>query len=242
LIARSHLPAHFACWNGATGAPYHGPFALYPYNCATRIWEYPWAFHAIPSQPGMRALDIGGGLSGFAVTLARNKLEVTVLDPGKSGQEPGVLLEQLARMHGAEVRHVEGHPGDPGLALDGFDLVYCLSVVEHLPSAQERARLMRAAWDALRPGGHFVLTVDLDLSLRPFTSKDRAPGSFNVPIPELLAAAPFRLVQGLLAELYGLPGFSAPRVRARAEAGELFLANGRILAQCLVLERPVDSG
>ena len=116
MIARSHLPAHFACWNGATGAPYHGPFALYPYNCATRIWEYPWAFHAIPSQPGMRALDIGGGLSGFAVTLARNKLEVTVLDPGKSGQEPGVLLEQLARMHGAEVRHVEGHPGDPGLA------------------------------------------------------------------------------------------------------------------------------
>ena len=92
MLALRNFPQHFRSWNLKHGAPHgherrhrsvirrfyserawtrlRGPFAIQGNN-SIRAFEYPWAFHAGAPAPGMRALDIGGGLCGFQFALSR---------------------------------------------------------------------------------------------------------------------------------------------------------------------------
>lgn len=67
MIPPPFLPAEFVIWNASTGASHAGQFSMYRFYASTRIWEYPWAWHAAPVRPGMRVLDIGGALCGFSL-------------------------------------------------------------------------------------------------------------------------------------------------------------------------------
>jgi len=230
MIARPHLPASFATFNGVTGAPYSGPYGQYVYAPSTRVWEYAWAFHAVSLQPGMRALDVGGGLSGFAITLAQAGLDVVVVDP----KPLAPLIGAWAREWGV---HVEAHATtvpEAGLEPNSFDVAFCLSVIEHVPDVEERRALMRGVYDLLRPGAPFVVTLDICLGMEPFTNRPGQPVMRNVSVAELIRHAPYQLAIGQADELTGMPGFDPGRISSRARRGE-FLRSGEILSQCFVL-------
>src|SRR5262245_55594684 len=110
LLARKSLVEKYHAWNSTHHAPFgrdrllglpaldaklfamapslRGPFGFQDNN-TTRVVEYPWAFHATPITPGLRVLEIGGGLSGFQFALDRAGCEVVNVDPGNQSHGRG---------------------------------------------------------------------------------------------------------------------------------------------------------
>src|SRR5438046_146307 len=101
MLAPQRIPSSFETWNRRWGAPrglergrwpilrrrevqWRAPRLVGPFgfqlNNDTRRFEYPWAFHSVPVEPGMRCLEVGGSLSGFQFVLAWSGAEVVNVD------------------------------------------------------------------------------------------------------------------------------------------------------------------
>lgn len=236
MIARPVLPAEFVVWNAMTGASHSGPFSMYRYCPSTRIWEYPWAWHAAPARAGMRVLDVGGAMSGFSLTLARAGADVLNVDPDPDWQSPDSLLNRWAQSFGVRVRTFRGEASAVPEPDASYDVAYCLSVIEHIPHADARARLMSGVRRLLRRGGLFVITIDVAFKLRPFSDIEGTPELRNVDVAELIAASSFSLVSGDPTELIGMPGFDAATILSRAQAGEFLTYSTGLATQCFVLQ------
>lgn len=119
---------------------------------------------------GARVLDLGCGWGRHAVGLARAGLELTGLDLSP------VLLEH-ARRHaagaGVEVEWVEADMREVPFR-DSFDAVVSLfSSLGYFLDDAEDVRALRAARDALRPDGLFLLeTMHRDHVVREFAERD----------------------------------------------------------------------
>jgi SAM-dependent methyltransferase len=265
MIARKALPPEHLAWNARWGAPFgrslyrrtrtgglldrtlftwapslRGPFGFQPNN-TTREAEYPWAFHATPIAPGMKVLEIGGGLAGFQFVLDRSGCMVVNVDPGMEAHGRGWPCDQagMDRLNRAFGTHVTLHNcflDAAPLADDTFDRAFSISVIEHIPEA-ELPGIMRRAYELLRPGGLFVITLDLFLDLRPFSARESNEFGSNVSVRMLAESAPFELVAGDRSELHGYPEFDADAVLARRET--LMVGSYHpALAQLLVLRKP----
>src|SRR6516225_6156242 len=108
MLAPAQLPDKYRQWNLANGAPFgrsiprrrflyrlfrtteqlRGFFSIQQNN-TTREFEYPWAFFSADVQPGMRVLDLGGGLGGFQFVLDRSGCHVINVDPGMEAEGVG---------------------------------------------------------------------------------------------------------------------------------------------------------
>jgi SAM-dependent methyltransferase len=137
-----------------------------PLHAWSRIWEYPYVYHHLArllSQANtapLRAVDVGSGVTFFPFSLARLGYHVTCtdIDPicerdlpqavSRVPHQPGTIDFKLS--DGSTLPFADGE----------IDVVYCISVLEHVP---EFTRLVREIRRILRPGGLFVLTVDIDL-------------------------------------------------------------------------------
>ena len=264
MIAPRELPKSFDEWNRKHGAPYgrrvrvtrwakrvlplslclrvSGPFAVQPNN-TTRLFEYPWAFHATPLAAGLKVLEIGGGLSGFQFHLDRHGCQVVNVDPGLEAKGVGwpcdaSSMAKLNRLFGTGVELRNTVVADAHLEAEAYDRVFAISVLEHLPD-EEADDAMRGALACLKPGGFCMLTVDLFLDIEPFTSQNENRFGKNASVRRLVEAAPFALVQGDPKELYGFDEFSADRVQSHL--ADYFIGMYPALTQCLVLQKPIDT-
>jgi SAM-dependent methyltransferase len=122
----------------------------------SRCWEYPYALYHLSESvsAGARVMDFGSGVTFFPFTLAE------ALDCYVTAVDVDPIIERgIQRIANRRVNYLDGHLP---LRCDGgaYDAIYCVSVLEHLPDpsgvVSELAR-------ALKPGGMFVLTIDLDL-------------------------------------------------------------------------------
>jgi 2-polyprenyl-3-methyl-5-hydroxy-6-metoxy-1,4-benzoquinol methylase len=274
VIGRKELPAKFAEWNEKWGAPFGyqgnrdfregrepdgslrlasrapaspevGPFGFQP-NSSTRIYEYPWAFFTAELEPGMRTLDIGGGISGFQFVLAKQGCAVTNVDPTARADynlwsDPGFVslnAEQHAmvnRVMGTDVQLIPERIQDADLEPGSFDRVFCLSVLEHV-EPDEAHQMLASVADALRPGGRALVTVDLFLDLRPFGVLTRNRWGINMNVGALIEGSGLRFVYGDPRELLGTPEFDFDRVVALLP--ELLIgASYPVMTQTLVLEK-----
>jgi SAM-dependent methyltransferase len=260
MLAPRDLPAAYAAWNERHGAPFgatgplpwyrrplasararerhRGPFQ-YQANNTTREFEYPWAFFTAEVRPGMTALEIGGGLSGFQFALARHGCRVTNVDPGMEGETfsfpcDEASIARLNALYGTDVRLRNTTLDGAGLADESFDVAFSISVLEHVDEpALETA--LREAYRVLRPGGRLVMTVDLFLNAQPFAD---APGSrfgTNIDLRRLVGYAPFALELGDPAQLHGFPEFRPGRILSDLE--RYFVGRYPTLVQCLVLRK-----
>ena len=57
-----------------------------------------------------------------------------------------------------------------GLEAGRFDRAFSMSVIEHL-TRRDMRQVMSHVFRCLKPGGVFILTIDLLLNLQPFTSR-----------------------------------------------------------------------
>ena len=138
-----------------------------PLHTWSRVWEYPYTYHhlrnwrsAWRSERLPVVADIGSGVTFFPFLIARLGCQVICLDTDPVCQRD---LNQATL-------HMAPTPGQLGFKLiDGIkleladescDAVYCVSVLEHIPNFRDTIREIARI---LKPGGIFVLTVDLDL-------------------------------------------------------------------------------
>lgn len=261
MIGRRLLPETCLRWNERWGAPFgrgmadglslkgrlrhpargeFGPFA-FQWNNTTRIFEYPWAYHAAQVVPGMRVMEVGGGLSGLQFVLDLEGCEVVNVDPGSDGAHSWPnsatdhdLLNQTFQTHVTLVQErVEALGHDAGT----YDRVFCISVIEHVPPDSAQA-MMRSMARLLKPGGLCVMTVDLFLDVYPFTEKRENSLGMNADVHALVAESGLELVSGYTDELHGFPEFDHRKIRSRAD--EFYEGRFHALAQALVLRKCPD--
>ena len=102
-------------------------------------------------ERGGRALDVGCGEGRFGRFLRAQGREVEYTGVDFAGD-----LLALADAPGRLVQRDLTQPGS--LAdLGRFDLVVCLSTLQHIPGSDNRARLVAEMGACLSPGGHLVL-------------------------------------------------------------------------------------
>lgn len=138
-----------------------------PLHTWSRVWEYPYTYHHLqqartqwPADPPPRVVDLGSGVTYFPFSLARLGYHVTCMDI-----DPVCAID-IARA----ARLLPLAPGKVDFRLINGDIlpledkeadaVYCISVLEHIPSPEKTIKEIARI---LKPGGHFVLTIDLDL-------------------------------------------------------------------------------
>jgi len=139
-----------------------------PLNNWSRRWEYPYVYHHL-RQTASRAssrelfavLDVGSGVTFFPFALAKLGMHVSCVDTDTVAERDIKRAIGLVPHQPGKIDFVLAD-GDTLPFPDGtVDAVYCISVLEHVPDpskvAVEIARV-------LKPGGLFVLTIDLDTS------------------------------------------------------------------------------
>ena len=261
MIAPRHLPDSFKLWNKKYGAPFGRQFFLnrrvqkvlpwrFWLRCAgyfsqqpnntIREFEYPWAFFATPLRPGLRVLEIGGGLSGFQFVLDKLGCKVVNVDPGLNAKGNKkwacdmAMMTILNRHFGTSVELRNTTLADADLPSNFFDRAFSISVMEHL-SDEELEQAMAIVHKCLKPGGFFILTVDLFPNLTPFTTQLTNEYGKNVNVHRLVEIAPFKLVKGEPTELYGYSDFNPDKILSNIK--NYFVGRDPALAQCIVLQK-----
>ena len=179
-------------------------------NNSNRVFEYPWAFFATSLDSAMNVLEIGGGFSGLQFVLAKHVSEVTNIDPminGHTRLRNQTLFNKLNSAFQTNVKLLQPKIQKVELKSNYFDRVFCISVLEHL-NDQDRSAIMKYTHQMLRPGGFFILSIDLFLDLVPFSNKRKNQYGTNASVYELFKQQNFRLASGKPAELYGFPNFN----------------------------------
>ncbi|GHF28023.1 class I SAM-dependent methyltransferase [Streptomyces morookaense] len=275
MLARKELPPEFVEWNKQWGAPYghrsarlieegkrpvqrpaqavadpanpdYGPFA-FQHASGTRVHEYPWMFAAAGLEPGMRVLDVGGGLSGQQFVAAKAGCEVVNVDPSARDDynvwtDPGYLPlspelhQRINDTFDTDVRLIAERIQDADLEPESFDRVLCLSVLEHLDPAEAK-EVIEVCARLLRPGGLMVLTVDLFLDLKPFGVLEENMWGINQDVGAAIADSGLVLETGDPRELLGFPEFDLDHVVASLP--EILIAPlYPVMSQSLTLRKP----
>jgi SAM-dependent methyltransferase len=212
-----------------------GPFG-WQGNNSTRVFEYPWAYHAIRrAGSNLRILEVGGGLSGLQFVLAREGYFVVNVDPGQDSlgwQYQSDLHRRLCRAYDAPVELFPKKIDSLELPPHSFDVILSVSALEHFCDP-DLATLAGAIKRLLKPDGIAVLTVDLFLDLKPFSGRDRNVWGRNFDVRDFLCTADLRLEEGNPAELLGFPEFNPAQIMGNLATyllGEPYPA----LSQCVV--------
>jgi 2-polyprenyl-3-methyl-5-hydroxy-6-metoxy-1,4-benzoquinol methylase len=162
---------------------FRSPEYFWPANALhtwSRIWEYPYVYYHLRNwHSGWKSgripvvADVGCGVTFFPFPLARLGCHLICADP-----DP-ICEKDLNRA----ILNIPQSPGkmdfrridSTSLPFESqeCDAVYCISVLEHIPdftiTVQEIARI-------LKPGGVFLLTIDLDLQSNSEISVGRYSG------------------------------------------------------------------
>jgi SAM-dependent methyltransferase len=216
-----------------------GPFAFQE-NCATRTFEYPWVQAAAELRPGMRVLDIGAGASGLQFVLAAEGCEVVSVDPLVNPDETvdWVFTERefqrLNRAFGSRVKFIRKTVEEAGLEESSIDRALAVSVLEHVPD-EACLSIVREVARVLKPGGLFVLTIDLFLDCAPFTERRANRWGENRDVRAMVEASGLRMRTGKPSELCGFIEFKPGAILA---AKDRHLRVGDVMTQCVVLEKP----
>ena len=146
-----------------------------PMFYAARLWEYPFAILAGELSPGMKVADVGCGTTPFTPYIADvvGKENVYGFDsdyisaPGKESNLAFGVTDDFIQKAG-----INFDPSDlSAINADDnmFDVVYCISVLEHIPDITAQMKGLKELVRIVKPGGKLILTVDLGLNL-PLTS------------------------------------------------------------------------
>lgn len=121
--------------------------------------KHPWyesVYRELRNYPGGRLLEVGCGRGGFAIWLAKNAPQFSIVALDFSGAAIAIAKESAAAQQ-VNVEFVQGNAEALQFADGTFDVVISCECMEHVPHppvmAQEIARV-------LKPGGCFLLTTE----------------------------------------------------------------------------------
>jgi len=256
MLALSQIPPEFTNWNIKHGAPFghtvaswkralmsdkqvkrlRGPFS-FQVNNSIRKFEYPWAFDVAKLKPGMRVLEIGGGLAGFQFVLDHHECKVVNVDPGMTSEGwpcDENSMAKLNKMFNCQVELRNTTIDKAGLQTDDYDRIFSISVIEHLP-APAASNVMQHAHRCLKANGLFILTCDLFLNLAPFCSRQQNEFGVNQNLKSLIDETLWEIVIGDKKCLFGFEEFSTDYILGNLE--RFLIGHYPALAQCVVLRK-----
>jgi len=132
-----------------------------------RAFEYVWMLENLDNKQNMTTLDVGAGLNPIPFYLAALNCDVYTIDYStfirdvtgdkEDWNEWGFYNynEVNPSIHSFNV-DINQHDFDR----EQFDVIYSISVIEHMP-AEERRQLIERLSKWLKPKGQLLLTVDL---------------------------------------------------------------------------------
>lgn len=141
----------------------HGPLdfktifllMLYPMD-SVRYFEFDFVWRALPARPPDKYLDVSSPRLLYSLYLLKHhQLSADLINPDKADLADTESLLRAAgllprcRLHGCLI-------ADAPFAPASFDLITCVSVLEHIP--EDRAAIEKI-WQLLKPGGRFILTT-----------------------------------------------------------------------------------
>lgn len=103
--------------------------------------------------PGKTVLELGAGMAGLAVALARAGARVVALEPNRAYCRIGALR---ASRYGVLLSLVAAQGENVPLRDGALEIVTCLDVLEH---AGDPGQTLREIARVLRPGGHAIVTA-----------------------------------------------------------------------------------
>lgn len=216
-----------------------GMFSVQPNN-DTRIFEYPWAYDVAKCEKGMKVLDLGGGLAGFQFVLSQEGMQVFNIDPGLHASGKGWRCDDgnisiLNKIFSTHVTLINSTIQSANLESNYFDRVFSISVIEHF-SERDYVEAIDHIVRVLKPGGLFILTVDLFLDLKPFSSREQNEWGRNFPIGGIVQHSDLELVVGNKKELYGCEEFESDAIMSNLS--QYFIGKYYpTLVQCMVLRK-----
>lgn len=131
-----------------------------------RLWQENYQARALaelrrvlPDNPAARVLDLGAGMGGFAVALARENRAVVALDYNPAYCE---IARLRARRYDLDLPTLVAAGEALPFTDASFQVITCWDVVEHV---QDPAQLLRELARVLVPGGTAFVTVINRLAL-----------------------------------------------------------------------------
>jgi len=146
-------------------ADYGNRWVADPLHHWSRQWEYPFVlgeieqFQEVSQSQPLRILDAGSGITFFPF-LVRDQFpnaQITCCDSDLSLQP---LFASLIDPNKTAIPFVAKDLAATGLASSAFDVIYCISVLEH---ATDISQIIHEFGRLLRPGGWLVVTLDISL-------------------------------------------------------------------------------
>ena len=131
-------------------------FLMFSPMDSTRYFEFHEVLKSLTAAPFSRWLDVSSPRLVLLLLLLRNKKAAAeLINPdGSDARQTAALAAALGLAGRCAV--TEKTIETAGFAPGAFDLVTCLSVLEHIPGDR---RALETMWSLLRPGGRLVLTL-----------------------------------------------------------------------------------
>lgn len=126
----------------------------------TRYFEFAFA-ESFVVRPLSRVLDLSSPrLFAFWLAERRSAQNILMTNPDRRD------IEATAAIAGSlAIRGIDPIPAaveDLAVAPGSMDLVYSISVIEHIPGGEDDTHAVERLWRTVRPGGSLILTVPVD--------------------------------------------------------------------------------
>lgn len=130
-----------------------------------RAIEYPWVLEKITELNPVKIADIGAGVSPLPIMLEQRGCSITTIDfhpitrdlNNRDGWNEWGFLDYSKFAPTINSHNIDVLKYRP---TDKFDVIYSVSVIEHMPRKTWEQVIQWAA-KYLKPGGRFILTLDL---------------------------------------------------------------------------------
>ena len=144
---------------------YGNRWAADPLHHWSRQWEYPFVLQEIEhfagerNDPPLKILDAGSGITFFPFLVGERlaRAQITCCDSDRSLKP---IFAGIGNRTDSALEFVAEDLAATGLPSSGFDVIYCISVLEH---ASHVSRIVDEFSRLLRPGGLVVITLDISL-------------------------------------------------------------------------------
>lgn len=140
-----------------------------PFQCWSRVWEYPYHANSIQIATNVfgrevKVADLGSGVTFFPWYLKDKypNMSITMIDSDhRQAELVNKIIDRAPNSSGMKFRHANlQYCRD----VDNFDIIYCVSVLEHLSAPDGWSEILLNINQMLAPGGFFIISFDVDLS------------------------------------------------------------------------------